>query len=293
MARDETPLRRMLGDFVASPGAVVGVALLGIILVVAFATPFMAQQNPYDLAQLDLREGRLPPGSTAPSGATFWLGTDEHGRDLLTAIFYGLRTSLTVGILSTLIALVLGLATGLCAVYFGGRTAAVITRVAEVQLSFPALLIALLLLVVLGPGMGRVIAALAVAQWPYYVRALHGAARMEQRKPYLEAARGLALAPGRILYGHLLPNCLPQLFAVAAAQVATAIALEATLSFLGIGLPRTDPSLGVLIAEGYPQLLSGNYWISFFPGVALLLTLVSVHLVADPLGLVLNPRQPP
>jgi peptide/nickel transport system permease protein len=292
MARDETPVRRVLGDFLASPGALVGVALLGIILVVAIATPFVAPQDAYDLTQLDVRDSRLPPGSAAQGGATFWLGTDAQGRDLLSAILYGLRTSLTVGILSTLIALVLGLTMGLCAAYFGGRTAAVITRVAEVQLAFPAFLIALLVLVVLGPGLGRVIAALALAQWAYYARALRGAAQVEQRKPYIEAARCLALAPARILYDHLLPNCLPALWALVAAQVATAIALEATLSFLGIGLPRTEPSLGLLIADGYANLLSGNYWISFFPGVALLLTLLSVHLVADPLREVLNRRLP-
>jgi peptide/nickel transport system permease protein len=291
MARDETPLRRLLGDFLASPGALVGVALLGIILVAALATPFITPQDPYDVLLLDVRDGRLSPGSTQ-GGATFWLGTDDQGRDLFSAILYGLRTSLIVGILSPLIALGLGLTMGLCAAYFGGRTATAITRLAEVQLSFPPFLIALLLLAVLGPGLGRVIAALALAQWAAYARALRGAARVEQRKPYIEAARCLALTPARILYGHLLPNCLPALFAVAAAQVATAIALEATLSFLGIGLPRTEPSLGLLIADGYPNLLSGNYWISFFPGVALLLILVSVHLVADPLGEVLNRRLP-
>ena len=289
MAREETPFRRILSDFMANPTAVFGLVLLAAILAVAIAAPLISPQNPYDLAQLDVVDGRLPPGAKT-DGGTFWLGTDDQGRDMLSAIFYGLRISLTVGVASTVVALALGLALGLAAAYFGGRTETVIMRIADIQLSFPAILIALILLAVLGQGMLKIIAALITVQWAYYARTVRSAALVEKRKEYIEAARCLALSPSRIVFRHLLPNCLPPLIVVATVQVAAAIALEATLSFLGLGLPITEPSLGLLIANGYQYLLSGKYWISFFPGVALLLTIVSINLVADQLRDVLNPR---
>jgi len=289
MAGEETPFRRILSDFVANPTAVFGLVLLAAILAVAIAAPLISPQNPYDLAQLDVVDGRLPPGAKT-DGGTFWLGTDDQGRDMLSAIFYGLRISLTVGVASTAVALALGLALGLAAAYFGGRTETVIMRIADIQLSFPAILIALILLAVLGQGMLKFIAALVTVQWAYYARTVRSAALVEKRKEYIEAARCLALSPSRIVFRHLLPNCLPPLIVVATVQVAAAIALEATLSFLGLGLPITEPSLGLLIANGYQYLLSGKYWISFFPGVALLLTIVSINLVADQLRDVLNPR---
>jgi peptide/nickel transport system permease protein len=290
VAREETPFRRIIADFFANPTAAFGLALFALILIVAIAAPLISPQNPYDLAQLDVVDGRLPPGSTATGGVTFWLGTDDQGRDMLSAIFYGLRISLTVGVMSTLIALAVGLALGLVAAYLGGWTETVIMRIADIQLSFPAILIALILLAVLGQGMGKIIAALVTVQWAYYARTVRGAALVEKRKEYIEAARGLALSPSRIVFRHLLPNCLPPLIVVATVQVAAAIALEATLSFLGLGLPITEPSLGLLIANGYQYLLSGKYWISFFPGIALLLTIVSINLVADQLRDVMNPR---
>ena len=289
MAREETPFGRILSDFLSSPTAVLGLVLLAAILTVAIAAPFISPQNPYDLAQLDVMDGRLPPGAKT-DGGTFWLGTDDQGRDMLSAIFYGLRISLTVGVVSTVLALALGLALGLAAAYLGGRTETVIMRIADIQLSFPAILIALILLAVLGQGMSKIIAALVTVQWAYYARTVRSAALVEKRKEYIEAARCLALPPSRIVFRHLLPNCLPPLIVVATVQVAAAIALEATLSFLGLGLPITEPSLGLLIANGYQYLLSGKYWISFFPGVALLITIVSINLVADQLRDVLNPR---
>ena len=289
MAGEETPFRRIRSDFMANPTAVFGLVLLAAILAVAIAAPLISPQNPYDLAQLDVVDGRLPPGAKT-DGGTFWLGTDDQGRDMLSAIFYGLRISLTVGVASTVVALALGLALGLAAAYFGGRTETVIMRIADIQLSFPAILIALILLAVLGQGMLKIIAALITVQWAYYARTVRSAALVEKRKEYIEAARCLALSPSRIVFRHLLPNCLPPLIVVATVQVAAAIALEATLSFLGLGLPITEPSLGLLIANGYQYLLSGKYWISFFPGVALLLTIVSINLVADQLRDVLNPR---
>jgi peptide/nickel transport system permease protein len=288
--RAEGPLRRAMVDFVANPVAVFGLALLTVIVLIAILAPWISPQNPYDLAVIDVIDSRLPPGEKSASGMTFWLGTDDQGRDMLSAIFYGLRISLVVGVTSTAIALAIGLAAGLSAAYFGGRVEGLIMRIVDIQLSFPAILIALILIAVLGQGTGKVITALITVQWAYYARTVRSAALVEKRKEYMEAARCLALPPSRIVFHHLLPNCLPPMIVVATVQVAAAIALEATLSFLGLGLPITEPSLGLLIANGYQYLLSGKYWISFFPGIALLITIVSINLVADQLRDVLNPR---
>ena len=287
----QSPLRRFVSDFAESRLAVLGLLLFLVIVLVAVFAPLIAPQNPYDLKQLDITEGRLPPGGRAMDGhMTYWLGTDDQGRDMLSGILYGLRISLSVGVSSTLLALVVGGALGLLAAYFGGRTETLIMRVVDLQLSFPAILIALILLAVLGQGIGKVIVALFAVQWAYYARTVRGTALVERRKEYIEAAQCLALGPARVVFRHMLPNCLPPLIVVATVQVAHAIALEATLSFLGLGLPITEPSLGLLIANGYEYLLSGKYWISVFPGVALLLTIVSVNLMGDQLRDVLNPR---
>jgi len=286
----ETPLARIAADYAASRVALFGLALLAAILLAALFAPLISPQNPYDLAQLDLLDSRLPPLARSPSGAIYWLGTDDQGRDMLSAIFYGLRISIVVGVASTLAALAIGLVLGLLAAYFGGWVDALIMRVADIQLSFPSILIALVLLAALGQGLDKIILALVAVQWAYYARTARGAALVERGREYMQAAAGLALSHARIVFRHLLPNCLPPLIVVATVQVAGAIALEATLSFLGLGLPITEPSLGLLIANGYTYLLSGRYWISFFPGAALLATIVSINLVADRLRDVLDPR---
>ncbi|MGQ0664711.1 MAG: ABC transporter permease [Pseudomonadota bacterium] len=286
----ETPLRRFVSDFAESRIAVAGLVVFLVILAAALAAPLISPQNPYDLHQLDILNGRLPPGATSSAGFTFHLGSDSQGRDMLSGIFYGLRISLGVGVMSAAIALAIGTAAGLTAAYFGGRVDALLMRIVDIQLSFPAILVALILLAVLGQGTFKIIIALVTVQWAYYARTVRGTALVERRKEYIEAAACLALSHRRIVFRHLLPNCLPPLIVVATVQVAHAIALEATLSFLGIGLPITEPSLGLLIANGYEYLLSGKYWISVYPGVALLLTIVSINLVGDQLRDVLNPR---
>jgi peptide/nickel transport system permease protein len=286
----QTPLRRIAGDFAASRVALAGLALLVLILLIAILAPLISPQNPYDLAQLDIMESRLPPLARSPAGMTYWLGSDDQGRDMLSGIFYGLRISIVVGLASTLAALAIGMSLGLAAAYFGGRLDTLIMRIVDIQLSFPAILIALILLALLGPGLDKIIVSLVAVQWAYYARTVRGTALAERKKEYIEAATCLALSHSRIVFRHLLPNCLPPLIVVATVQVAAAITLEATLSFLGLGLPITEPSLGLLIANGFNYLLSGKYWISFFPGVALLLTIVSINLVADQLRDVLNPK---
>ncbi|MBI2293532.1 MAG: ABC transporter permease [Betaproteobacteria bacterium] len=286
----ESPFRRVASDFAASWLALAGLAVFVLILIVALGAPLISPQNPYDLAELDILNSKLAPGGRSIDGLTFWLGSDDQGRDLLSAIFHGLRISLGVGAVSTLAALAIGLTIGLAAAWFGGRIDAVIMRLVDIQLSFPAILIALILLAVLGQGVDKIVIALITVQWAYYARTVRGAALVERNKEYVEAAACLALSAPRILFRHLLPNCLPPLIVVATVQVAHAIALEATLSFLGLGMPITSPSLGLLIANGFTHLLSGKYWISFFPGIALLVTIVSINLVGDQLRDVLNPR---
>ncbi|MBC3908264.1 ABC transporter permease [Undibacterium umbellatum] len=287
----ETPLQRFLRDFFASRIASLGSLILLLLVLLAIFAPLISPQNPYDLMALDVMDSRLEPGKLSADGKqTFLLGTDEQGRDMLSAIFYGLRISLIVGFSSTAIALAIGLSLGLLAGYLGGRVEAIIMRIADIQLSFPAILIAMILLALTGQGIGKIIIALVLVQWAYYARTARSAALVERQKEYIEAAVGLGLSPARIIWRHLLPNCLPPLIVIAALQVASAISLEATLSFLGLGLPVTEPSLGLLIANGYQYLLSGKYWISFYPGLALLLTVVSINLVADHLRDVLNPR---
>ena len=287
----DAPLRRILADFSSSKLAVAALAVLSAVAFIALFAPWISPQNPYDLAALDLLDGRLPPGSASADGAiTFWLGTDDQGRDMLSAIFYGLRTSLFVGAVSAGVALVIGTALGLTAAYIGGRADTLIMRLVDLQLSFPTILVALILLALLGQGVTKIILALVVVQWAYFARTVRGSALVERRKEYIEAARCLALSDARIMLHHLLPNCLPPLIVVLTVQVANAIALEATLSFLGIGLPITEPSLGLLIANGFEYMMSGKYWISLFPGVALLVAIMSINLVGDRLRDVLNPR---
>lgn len=289
-AREQTPFRRFARQFLESKLAVLGLVLLLVIVLIAIFAPWLAPQNPYDLATLDVLDARLAPGEQAGSGMTFILGSDEQGRDMLSAVMYGLRISVGVGVVSTVIALLLGATLGLLAGFLGGRTEAFIMRVADLQLSFPPILLALILLAFLRPGIGNIVIALVAVQWAYYARTTRSAALVERRKEYIEAATCLGLPPQRIMFRHLLPNCLPPLIVIAALQVASAITLEATLSFLGLGVPVTEPSLGMLIANGQQYMLSGKYWISFFPGIALVVTIVAMNLVADQLRDVLNPR---
>ena len=277
-------------DFAQSKLAVLGLVMMLGIALIAIIAPLIAPQNPYDLAQLDIMDGRMPPGSVGGEGIKFWLGTDDQGRDMLSGIMYGLRISLFVGAGSALIAGVIGSTLGLVAAYVGGRTESIIMRLVDLQLSFPSILVALMILAFLGKGIGNVMLALIMVEWAYYARTARGSALAERRREYIEAAECLALSQARIVFRHLLPNCMPPLIVVGTFQMARAIALEATLSFLGLGVPVTEPSLGLLIANGYQYMLSGKYWISFYPGIALLITIVSINLVGDQLRDVLNPK---
>jgi peptide/nickel transport system permease protein len=286
----DTPARRLWREYVQSRPAVASLTLLLMVVALALLAPWVSPQNPYDLAQLDILDAKLPPGEASAAGWRFLLGSDDQGRDMLSGILYGLRTSLWVGTLSTVLAVGLGLLMGLLAAYFGGWVDAVVMRVVDLQLSFPAILLALILLAIFGQGLDKVIIALVAIQWALYARTVRASALVERDKEYMEAARVLGLPRARQVWRHLLPNCLPPLIVVATVQVAHAISLEATLSFFGLGLPITEPSLGLLISNGFNHLMSGRYWISFYPGLALLLTILLINLVADRLRDILNPR---
>ncbi|PZR73754.1 MAG: peptide ABC transporter permease [Stutzerimonas stutzeri] len=286
-----TPARRFMRAFASSKLAMGGLVAFTAIVLAALLAPWISPQNPYDLMQLDILEGRLPPGSVSGTGMTYWLGTDDQGRDMLSAILYGLRISLAVGICSALLAAAVGTTLGLFAAYAGGRVETALMRLVDLQLSFPTILIALMILAFLGKGIANVVLALVIVEWATYARTARASALIESRKEYIEAALAMGARPMRILFRHLLPNCLPPLMVIATVQIARAIALEATLSFLGLGVPVTEPSLGMLIANGYQYMLSGKFWISFYPGLALLATVVAINLIGDHLRDVLNPRR--
>jgi peptide/nickel transport system permease protein len=295
---DSTPgilptVRRKPGfwrTFARSPLAVVCLAILVLLILVAIFAPVIAMQNPYDLSVVKLRDSLRPPMSAMMSGRTAWLGTDGAGRDLLSAIMYGLRVSLLVGLSSAAIALSIGTVIGLLSGYFGGRIDAIIMRVVDLQLSFPAMLIALLLIASLGRGLENVILALVMVQWAYYARAARASALVERQKEYVEADHSLVIPQLRIIFRHVLPNCLSPLVVIATLQTAHAILLEATLSFLGVGLPTTQPSLGLLVANGYNYMLSHKYWVSFFPGLALMVMVLTINIVGDRLREMFDPR---
>jgi peptide/nickel transport system permease protein len=283
-------LAQLWANYASSRRATVGLVIFLLIVAASVLAPIIAPQDTYDLAALNFLDSKLPPGSQAANGMIYWLGTDDQGRDMLSAILFGLRTSLAVGAMSAVLALVIGMIVGLVAAYAGGKIDALVMRLVDLQLSFPSMLVALILISILGQGVGKIIAALVAVQWAYYARTVRSSALVEREKDYVTAARCLGLTHTRVVFRHLMPNCLPPLIVVVTVQVAYAIALEATLSFLGIGLPITQPSLGLLIANGFEYMMGGRYWISVYPGVALLITIFAINLIGDQLRVILNPK---
>jgi len=274
----------------SKPTTLISGFLLILIIASAVFAPLIAPTNPYDLSTVSILDGRLEPGEEMFDGTIAWLGTDGAGRDVLSSILYGLRTSLTVAISSALVALAIGLSVGLTSAFYGGRIDAFLMRVVDIQLSFPAILVALVLLALLGKGVDKVIIALAIVQWALYARTVRAAAMVERRKEYFEAATCLELSNTRIIWKHLLPNSVSSLIVLATLQTAHSISIEATLSFLGVGVPITEPSLGSLISNGFDYILSGAYWITFFPGIMLLATVAAINIFGDQLRAIINPR---
>jgi peptide/nickel transport system permease protein len=267
----------------------------------ALFAPWVAPHRPFDLATLSLNDSLLPPAWVAEGRLTYALGTDDQGRDVLSTILYGSRISLLVGVASVLLAMVLGVGLGLLSGYAGGRLDAFIMRVADVQLSFPAILIALLIDGAARAALSRdahtdtlaivvLIGSIGLANWVQYARTVRGSTLVEKNKEYVQAARVIGVAPWRIMFTHVLPNVLGPVLVIATINIATAIITEATLSFLGVGVPPTSPSLGTMINTGNNFLYSGEWWLVVFPGVALVLLCMSVNLIGDWLRDALNPR---
>lgn len=294
MATAAAPVRSPLAEFWRrfrrNKVAVVALCVVIAVALLAIFAPLVVSQDPYDLKSLVLRDARKPPGYVSKDGVRHLLGTDSQGRDLLAAILYGLRISLQIGIISGAIAFSIGAIVGSVAAYVGGRLEALIMRIVDVQLSFPAILLAFVVAALLGQGKYQLILALVFAQYAYFVRTAHGAAKAERGKDYVQAALSVPMSGWFIITRHILPNALPPLIVVATVQVASAISLEATLSFLGVGLPPTEPSLGMLIANGFQYLMSGRYWIAIYPGIALIILILSINLVGDQIRDQLNPR---
>jgi peptide/nickel transport system permease protein len=277
-------------DFRENRIAVVALAVVVLTVLAAILAPLVAPQDPYDLAGLDLMDARRPPGFVGTGGYTHWLGTDAQGRDLFSAILFGLRISLQMGLAAGAVAMTIGAGLGILAAYARGWVESTIMRVVDLQLSFPAILLALVLVAVLGQGKTQLVIALVAAQYAYFARTAYGAATAERQKDYVEAASATPLPGWRVVLRHILPNCLPPLIVVGTVQVANAISLEATLSFLGLGLPPTEPSLGMLIANGFQYMMSGRTWISVYPGIALILLIVAINIVGDQVRDQFNPR---
>ncbi|WP_066268470.1 ABC transporter permease [Hydrogenophaga palleronii] len=286
-------------SFRTSPTAIVAAVIALICVFGAVFAPWVAPHNPFDLATLELSNARLPPAWSAEGSREFLLGTDDQGRDILSALMYGARISLAVGLASVLLSVVIGVSFGLLAGFLGGWVDGVLMRVCDVMLSFPPILIALLI-----AGVGRalfpnahealafgvLIISITLTGWVQYARTVRGSTLVERNKEYVQAARVTGVAPLRIMRSHVLPNVMGPVMVLATIQVATAIITEATLSFLGVGAPPTSPSLGTLIRVGNDYLFSGEWWITIFPGAMLVLIALSVNLLGDWLRDALNPR---
>lgn len=286
-------------SFRRSPTAIIAALIALVCVVCALFAPWIAPHNPFDLTTLLLDNARLPPSWSEGGNPNFLLGTDEQGRDILSALMYGARISLAVGLASVILSLLVGVCLGLLAGFLGGWVDGLLMRLCDVMLSFPAILVALLI-----AGVGRalfpnaheslafgvLIVSISLTGWVQYARTVRGSTMVERNKEYVQAAHVTGVAPLRIMRKHVLPNVLGPVLVLATIQVATAIITEATLSFLGVGAPPTSPSLGTLIRVGNDYLFSGEWWITIFPGAVLVLIALSVNLLGDWLRDALNPR---
>lgn len=264
--------------------------ILAAYVIIALVASFIAPQNPYDPLQIFAWESSSPPGTASGVGYTYLLGTDGLGRDIFSTVLYGLRISLFVAITSTVLAALIGVTAGVAAAYSNWWVDALIMRIVDLQLSLPTILVALIAIVTLGPGIDRIILALVIVQWATYARVTRGVAMSEASKSYLDAARLLRLSSLRIVLRHLLPNSIAPAITLIPIELGHAVALEATLSFLGLGVPVDKPSLGSAVANGFQYLLTGQYWISLFPGLALFGLIASINFVGEDIRRRLDPR---
>lgn len=290
----------LVWKFCHSPVAIISFAImLGLFLSALFAG-WIVPYNPFDLASFDLGDAFIPPSWMEGGKSNFLLGTDDQGRDLLSSILYGLRVSLEIGLSSVLISVLIGVSLGLVSGYVGGITDAAIMRFCDVMLSFPAILVALLIDGIIRAVLpedtheqaayGVLIFAISLSGWVRYARTVRGATLVEKRREYVQAAKLFGVSSTRIMFSHILPNVMGPVLVLATIQVAVAIITEATLSFLGVGVPPTTPSLGTLIRIGNEYLFSGEWWITIFPGLALILFVLSINLLGDWLRDATNPK---
>ncbi|MFL1461307.1 ABC transporter permease [Roseococcus sp. DSY-14] len=287
-------------SFTRSPVTVLSAIVAFICIAGAVLAPLLAPHNPFDLASLQLMDAFKPPAWSGEGDATYPLGTDDQGRDVLSAIMYGARVSLLVGFCAVIFSTTLGVALGLLAGYLGGKTDAVLMRIADIQLTFPSILVALLVDGVVRAALPRevhdqialfvVIFAIGISNWPQFARTVRGSTLVERNKEYVQAARVIGLPPLKIMAQHVLPNVMSPVLVIATLNLGFAILAEATLSFLGVGVPPTQPSLGTLIRIGNDFLFSGEWWITIFPGIALIVMVLSVNLLGDWLRDALNPK---
>jgi peptide/nickel transport system permease protein len=278
-------------EFRESKTGLFGAGLTLACLLASLTAPLISPQNPYDLTQLYLENSYMAPTLTQRWSYThFMLGSDGQGRCMYSAILYGLRISLYVGLASTIISAIFGTLMGLVSGYLGGRTDAVIMRIADIQLSFPAILIALVIMALWGPGLLKIIIAISAVNWVFYARTARGSTLSEREKDYVDAARATGQSAASIMVVEILPNIVAPIIVIGTVRIAHAIILESTLSFLGLGVPITEPSLGSLINEGYQVLFSGYWWISVFPGLGLMAIVLGINQLGDRLRDVLNPR---
>lgn len=267
---------------------------------IALFAPWLAPHNPYDLASIDLWDAELPPVWLEGGNSKFLLGTDEQGRGILSTIMYGLRTSIAIGILAVLLQMLIGIVIGLFAAYYGGLLDNLLMRFADIQLSFSTMMVAIIISAIFKTVFGAqfyseyalviLVIIIGVSEWPQYARTIRSSALSEKKKEYVEAAKVMGFGPLRIMFLHILPNCLSPILVISTVQIANAIMSEAALSFLGLGMPAEKPSLGSLISNGFNYIQSGQWWITAFPGIALILLVLVVNLLGDWLRDVFNPK---
>ena len=290
----------LLFSFKQDKTAVFSFVVLLALLITGLLAPFIAPYNPYDPANIDIMNSEMPPAWMDEGEAAFWLGTDIQGRDLLSTMIYGLRLSILIGCGAVVLQGLLGVVVGLLAGYLGGKIDAVLMRIADIQLSFPYLMVAIFISAIfqVAFGIGRyeelavplLIVIIGLAEWPVYARTVRASVMGEKSKEYVEAARVIGLNRWRIMFRHVLPNTMTSVLVISTIQVANAIMSEAALSFLGLGMPVTKPSLGSLIRSGFEYIFSGSWWITLFPGVFLVLLVLVINLLGDWLRDVLNPK---
>lgn len=280
--------------------AIVSFSILLLMVLLSFSAPFIAPHDPYDLTQIDIMDSDVPPSWLEEGDPRFFLGTDAQGRDMLSTMLYGTRLSLTIGIFAVLLQFTLGISLGLFAGYFGGKVDSFLMRLADIQLSFSTLMVAIIVLAIFQASFGTelynelaiimLVLVIGIAEWPQYARTVRASVLAEKKKEYIDAVRVMGLGRVRIMFRHILPNTLSPILVISTVQVANAIMSEAALSFLGLGMPVTKPSLGSLINSGFEFILSGSWWMTAFPALLLLILVLVINLLGDWLRDVMNPK---